>query len=60
MKSLAVFQSDEDVDMYFENESDYVEYDQAPEEEQTQGKYAFLQNHLLYETYQVIISKAKF
>ena len=43
LKSLTVFQADEDVDMDFESESDYVESDQAPGKEQTQRKYAFLQ-----------------
>ena len=59
VKPLAVFHSDEKVDTDFESDSDYVEFDQAPEKEKAQGKYAFLQNHPLYETHQVSISKSK-
>src|SRR5258708_8399293 len=59
VKPLAVFQSDEEVDTDFESDSDYVESDQAPEKKKVQGKYAFLQNHPLYETNQVSISNSK-
>jgi len=59
VKPLAVFQSDEEVDTDFESDSDYVESDQAPEKKKVQGKYAFLQNHPLYETHQVSISNSK-
>jgi hypothetical protein len=59
VKPPAVFQSDEEVDTDFGSDSDYLESDQAPEKEKIQGKYAFLQNHPLYETHQVSISKAK-
>jgi hypothetical protein len=59
VKPPAVFQSDEEVDTDFESDSDYIESDQAPEKEKTQGKYVFLQNHPLYETHQVSISKLK-
>ena len=47
MKPPAVFQSDEEVDTNFGSDSDYIESDQAPEQEEIQGKYAFLQNHPL-------------
>jgi len=59
VKLPAVFQSDEEVDTDFESDSDDSESDQASEKEKVQGKYAFLQNHPLYETHQVIISKSK-
>src|ERR1700728_4290812 len=59
VKSLAIFQSDEEMDTDFENDSDYLESDQASEKEGIQGKYPFLQNHPLYETHQVSISKFK-
>ena len=36
-----------------------MECDQAPEKEKVQEKYAFLQNHPLYETHHVSISKSK-
>jgi len=55
----AVFQSDEEVDTNFDSDSDYIESEHAPEKEEIQGKYAFLQNHPLYETHQVNISKSK-
>jgi hypothetical protein len=55
----AVFQPDEEVDTDFGSDSDYLESDQAPEKEKIQQKYAFLQNHPLYETHQVSISKSK-
>jgi hypothetical protein len=59
VKPPAVFQTDEEVDTDFESDSDYIESDQASEKEKIQGKYAFLQNHPLYETHQVSISKSK-
>jgi hypothetical protein len=59
VKPPAVFQSDEEVDTDFGSDLDYLESDQAPEKEKIQGKYASLQNHPLYETHQVSISKAK-
>jgi hypothetical protein len=59
VKPPAVFQSDEETDTDFESDSDYSESDQAQEKEETQGKYPFLQNHPLYETHQVSISKSK-
>src|ERR1700733_2610171 len=59
VKPPAVFQSEEEVDTDFGSDSDYIESDQIPEKEKTQGKYAFLQNHPLYETHQVSISKPK-
>ena len=59
MKPPAVFQSDEEVDTDFDSDSDYIESEHAPEQEEIQGKYAFLQNHPLYETHQVNISKSK-
>jgi hypothetical protein len=37
----------------------YILSNEAPEKEEIQGKYAFLQNHPLYETHQVSISKFK-
>ena len=45
VKPPAVFQSDEEVDTNFGSDSDYIESDQAPEQEEIQRKYAFLQNH---------------
>jgi hypothetical protein len=59
VKPPAVFHSDEEVDTDFGSDSDYLESDQPPEKEEIQGKYAFLQNHPLYETHQVSISKSK-
>src|SRR6202044_3586583 len=59
VKPSAVFQSDEETDTDFESDSEYLESDQAPEKEEIQGKYPFLQNHPLYETHQVSISNSK-
>jgi len=59
VKPPAVFQSDEEVDTDFESDSDDLECDQAPEKEKVQAKYAFLQNHPLYETHHISISKSK-
>src|ERR1700683_1906613 len=59
VKSPTVFQSDEEIDTDFESDSDYLQSDQASEKDGIQGKYPFLQNHPLYETHQVSISKAK-
>ena len=59
VKPPAVFQSDEETDTDFESDSDYLESDQAPEKKKIEGKYPFLQNHPLYETHQVSISKPK-
>jgi len=59
VKPPAILQSDEEVDPDFESDSDYTESNQVPEKEKSQGKYAFLQNHPLYETHQVSISKSK-
>jgi hypothetical protein len=59
VKPPAVFQSDEENDTDFESDSDYLEFDQAPEKKETEGKYSFLQNHPLYETHQISISKSK-
>ena len=53
VKSPTIFQSDEEMD------TDYLQSDQASEKEGIQGKYPFLQNHPLYETHQVSISKSK-
>ena len=47
------------MDTDFESGSDYLESDQASEKEGIEGKYLFLQNHPLYETHQVSISKSK-
>src|SRR5258705_10285797 len=61
VKPTAIFQYDEEVDTDFESDSDNLECDQEEEKEkeEIQGKYAFLQNHPLYETHQVNISKSK-
>ena len=55
VKPPAVFQSDEETDTDFESDSDYSGSDQALEKEEIQGKYPFLQNHPLYQTYHVSI-----
>src|ERR1700721_3972224 len=57
VKQPAVFQSNDEADTDFESDSEYLESDQAPKKEEIQGKYPFLQNHPLYETHQVSISK---
>ena len=59
MESPAIFQSDEEIDTDFESDSDDLESDQASEKVGIQGHYPFLQNHPLYETYPVSISKSK-
>src|ERR1700683_1877214 len=59
VKSPTILQSDDEIDSDFESDSDYVESDQAPEKKKIEGKYPFLQNHPLYETHQVNISKSK-
>src|SRR5882724_2266956 len=61
VKPTAIFQYDEEVDTDFESDSDNLECDQEEEKEkeEIQGKYAFLQNHPLYETHHVSISKFK-
>src|SRR6202044_3833389 len=59
VKAPAVFHSDEETDTDFESDSDYSGSDQALKKEETQGKFPFLQNHLLYETHQVSISNSK-
>src|ERR1700728_1611209 len=59
VKPPAVFQSNEEVVTDFESDSDDLKCDQAPEKEEVQGKYAFLQNHPLYETHHVSISRSK-
>src|SRR6202047_314100 len=61
VKPTAIFQIDEEVDTDFESDSDDLEHDQEEEKEkeEVQGKYPFLQNHPLYETHHVSISKSK-
>src|SRR6202050_523170 len=59
VKAPAVLHSDEETDMDFDSDSDYLESDQAQKKEGILRKYPFLQNHPLHETHQVSISKPK-
>jgi hypothetical protein len=59
IKPVVVSQSDKDVDTDFESDSEHLDSEKVSKKEQAQGKYAFLQNHPLYETHQVSISKSQ-
>ena len=59
VKPTAIFQFDEEVDTDFESDSDDLECDQEKEKEEVQERCPFLQNHPLYETHYVSISKSK-
>ena len=56
---VAVSQFDDNVDTDFESDSEHLDSKKVPKKEETQVKYAFLQNHPLYETHQVNITKSK-
>ena len=56
---MAVSQSNEEVDTDLGSGSEYLDSGKVHKKEGAQGKYAFLQNHPLYETHQVNITKSK-
>ena len=59
VKPPAVLHSDKEIDTDFDSDSDHLESDQTQKKEGIPRKYPFLQNHPLYETHQVSISKPK-
>jgi hypothetical protein len=59
IKPVVVSQSDKDIDTDFESDSEHQDSEKVSKKEQAQGKYAFFQNHPLYETHQVSISKSQ-
>ena len=59
VKLLVAFDIDKGVDTEFEIDSKQSYSDQYSDKDELHGKYAFLQNHPLYETHQVRISESK-
>jgi hypothetical protein len=59
VKPSAVFQTDQGVDVHVGSDSEQSDSDEDSENDEPHGKYAFLQNHPLYETHQVIITESK-